>query len=230
MYNNGSHLMISGCFISVLCIKMEQRHSWIKSGGRDEPIWQKHRICFICGEEYQTAASAVRWSRGYIGGLCRGQWGALPPRWVFLWSALASSGFIWKVELKDTELLWKKVIKTLEAQSFHVLVLVFSCREKLPVTVAIIGFKVFHGIIYIKEIKALIMMNIVNGKDIVSVWHLKLTLFSDEQNTGFVRFALWHKQLILEHFFYVSVFAYMRQKYQSFNGNICSIYWTVAVC
>lgn len=83
MYNNSSHLMISGCLISVLCIKMERRHSQIKPEGRDELLRQNTRICFICGGEYQTAASAVRWSRGYIGGLCRGQWGGLPPAECF---------------------------------------------------------------------------------------------------------------------------------------------------
>lgn len=37
MYNNGRDLMISGYFISVLCIKVKQEYR-IKSEGRDEPV------------------------------------------------------------------------------------------------------------------------------------------------------------------------------------------------
>lgn len=46
MYNNGSHLMISGCFISVLCIKMKQENSRIKPGGRDERAGSKTQNMF----------------------------------------------------------------------------------------------------------------------------------------------------------------------------------------
>lgn len=100
--------MISGCFINVLCITMEQRLSWIKPEGRDEPGPAKHGICFIYGGEYQTAVSAVRWSRGYIRGLCRGQWGGLPPAECFYEVLLLAVVLYGKLKLKDTELLWKK--------------------------------------------------------------------------------------------------------------------------
>lgn len=71
MYNNASHLMISGFFISVLCMKTEQRHSQIKPGAET----QAGPACFHLRREYQIAVSAVRCSRGYIGG----QRGGLPP-------------------------------------------------------------------------------------------------------------------------------------------------------
>lgn len=82
MYNNGSHLMISGCFISVLCIKMERSHDGIKPEGSDEPVLQNTEyVSFVVGNIKQPLV--VRRGAGYIGGLCRGQWGGLPPAECF---------------------------------------------------------------------------------------------------------------------------------------------------
>lgn len=50
--------MISACFITVLCIKMESENSGIKSEGRDESIPENTE--YSHGGEYQTAASAAR--------------------------------------------------------------------------------------------------------------------------------------------------------------------------
>lgn len=50
MYDNASHLMISGCFISALCIKMKSRHPPIKPRGRDEKHWMELDIPFHGGE------------------------------------------------------------------------------------------------------------------------------------------------------------------------------------
>lgn len=50
MYNNVRDLMISGCFISVLCITMEQRHSQIKLEGTDKQVQQNiEYVSFMVG-------------------------------------------------------------------------------------------------------------------------------------------------------------------------------------
>lgn len=50
MYNNVRDLMISGCFISVLCITMEQRHSQIKPEGTDKQVQQNiEYVSFMVG-------------------------------------------------------------------------------------------------------------------------------------------------------------------------------------
>lgn len=50
MYNNVRDLMISGCFISVLCITMEQRNSQIKPEGTDKQVQQNiEYVSFMVG-------------------------------------------------------------------------------------------------------------------------------------------------------------------------------------
>lgn len=51
--------------------------------GQREASPAKHRICFVYGGEYQTAVTALRWSRGYFWELCWGQWNGLPPAECF---------------------------------------------------------------------------------------------------------------------------------------------------
>lgn len=96
MYNNTSHLMISGCFISVLCIKMQRSSNQKRTGQerRARPRQSAERLSFMVGNIKQPSLLRDE-VEVILEGCAEGNGVDLPPAECFYEEPFASGGFLY---------------------------------------------------------------------------------------------------------------------------------------